>query len=132
MIVRFRRFIARLLIVSLAGLGLPLPAPAAMLSTDAALAHADRDKISGFLDRAEVRAQLERYGANPAQVKARVAALSDDEAASLAQRIDQLPAGADAGLGAVLSAALIVFLVLLLTDILGYTHVFPFTKQMRR
>ena len=28
-------------------------------------------------------------------------------------------------------AILIVFLVLLLTDILGYTKVFPFTKPMR-
>jgi hypothetical protein len=31
----------------------------------------------------------------------------------------------------VLGAALIVFLVLLLTDILGYTKVFPFTRPMK-
>ncbi len=132
MIVRFRRFLAQLLIVSVAAMGLPAPASAGMLSTDAALAAADRGKITSFLERAEVRAQLQRTGVDPAQVQGRVAALTDEEAASLAQRIDALPAGGDAGLGAVLSVALIVFLVLLLTDILGYTHVFPFTKQMRR
>jgi hypothetical protein len=60
-------------------------------------------------------------------VKARVAALTDAEAAELAARIDELPAGGVSVLG----AALIVFLVLLLTDILGYTKVFPFTRQMK-
>jgi hypothetical protein len=64
---------------------------------------------------------------SPAEVNARVAALSDAEAAELAARIDELPAGGVSILG----AALIVFLVLLLTDILGYTKVFPFTKPMK-
>jgi hypothetical protein len=67
------------------------------------------------------------YGVSPADVKARVAALTDDEAAELAARIDELPAGGVSILG----VALIVFLVLLLTDILGYTKVFPFTKPMK-
>ena len=52
---------------------------------------------------------------------------SDDEAARLAARIDALPAGgAD-----ILVVALIVFLVLLFTDIMGYTKVFPFTRSAR-
>jgi hypothetical protein len=61
------------------------------------------------------------------QARARVAALSDAEAAELAARIDELPAG---GID-VLGVALIVFLVLLLTDILGYTKIFPFTRPAR-
>ena len=60
-------------------------------------------------------------------MKARVAALTDAEAAELAARLDELPAGGVSILGAIL----IVFLVLLLTDILGYTKVFPFTKPMK-
>jgi len=64
-------------------------------------------------------------------VSARVAALSDDEAARLASRIDQLPAGGD-GVGAVVGALLLVFIILLFTDILGFTHVFPFTKPIKR
>jgi hypothetical protein len=64
---------------------------------------------------------------NPAEVKARVAALTDAEAAELAARIESLPAGGVSLLGAIL----IVFLVLLLTDILGYTKVFPFTRPVK-
>jgi hypothetical protein len=61
-------------------------------------------------------------------VKARIAALTDAEAAELAARIEELPA---AGIS-ILGAALVVFLVLLLTDILGYTKVFPFTRPMKK
>ena len=117
----FRRLIAMLLILSLA---LPLPAHAGMVATETLL---DRERIATLLERAEVRAQLQAYGVNPAEVKARVAALTDAEAAELAVKIDQLPAGGASVLGVIL----IVFLVLLLTDILGYTKVFPFTKPMK-
>jgi hypothetical protein len=67
---------------------------------------------------------------SPQDVKARVAALSDAEVTSLAGKIDSMPAGGDA-LGAVLWLALVIFLVLLITDILGLTKVFPFTRPVR-
>jgi len=114
---------ASLLIVSLV---LPFPAQAALVSTGSALG-ADRERIARMLDRTEVQAQLQAYGVSAADVKARVAALTDAEAAELAARIDELPAGGVSILGAIL----IVFLVLLLTDILGYTKVFPFTRPMK-
>ncbi len=116
-----RRLVASLLIVALA---VPFPAQAGMVATHDAL---DRERIVSLIDRAEVQAQLQAYGVDPADVKARVGALTDAEAAELAGRIDSLPAG---GIG-ILSAILIVFLVLLLTDILGYTKIFPFTRPMR-
>lgn len=116
----FRRTMAALLILSLA---LPLPAQAGMLATDSAL---ERERIATLLERADVGAQLERYGVAPGELKARVAALSDAEAAELAARLDELPAG-----GSIIGALLIVFLVLLLTDILGYTKVFPFTRSVK-
>ncbi|HWM42643.1 MAG TPA: PA2779 family protein, partial [Burkholderiales bacterium] len=87
----------------------------------------ERERIATLLERADVQAQLEAYGVSPGEVKARVAALTDAEAAELAARLDELPAGGVSILGAIL----IVFLVLLLTDILGYTKVFPFTKPMK-
>jgi hypothetical protein len=123
MIAQLRRFIAALLTVALV---VPFPAHAAMLSTESALGP-DRERIAQILDRTDVRAQLEAYGVNAGDGKARVAALTDEEAAQLAARIDELPAGGVSVLG----AALIVFLVLLLTDILGYTKVFPFTRPMK-
>jgi len=51
-------------------------------------------------------------------------ALTDDEARLLAQRIDQMPAG-----GGIVGAIVLIFLVLLVTDVLGLTDVFPFTKK---
>jgi len=130
--VKFRKLLASLLIVSITGLGLPLPAHAGMLGTEAAVVSArsdatyrHRDAIHSMLDRADVRAQLEARGVNPADVKARVAALSDEEAADIAARIDQMPAGGILGL------ILLVFVILLLTDILGLTKVFPFTRPVR-
>jgi len=121
-----RRFIASLLIVSLAGLGFSVPAQAALVATDAAAASAERSRISTLLDRADVRAQLQAYGVEPADVKARVAALTDEEAAQLAAQLDSLPAG-----GSIVGAIVLVFLVLLITDILGFTKIFPFTRSVR-
>jgi hypothetical protein len=124
---RFRRLIASLLIVSTAMLGTPLPVQAGAVATDAALAAADRNHIITILERSEVRAQLEALGVSPAQVKERVAALSDAEVSQLAGQIESLPAGGDSILGVLL----IVFLVLLITDILGLTKIFPFTRPVR-
>jgi hypothetical protein len=124
---RFYRLVAGLLVVSLTGLGLPLPAQAGMVSTEAALAGADRGKVASFLERNEVRAQLQARGVDEADVKARVASLTDQEAAQLAAQIDSLPAGGADVLGVIL----VVFLVLLLTDILGFTKIFPFTRSVR-
>jgi hypothetical protein len=101
-------------------ISLALPAHAGMIATD-------QGRMIEFLDRVEVQAQLQAYGVSAAEVKARVAALTDEEAAALAARIDTLPAG---GVN-IISAILIVFLVLLLTDILGFTKIFPFTRPVR-
>ena len=125
MIATFRRFIASLLVLSIAGLGLPLPVHAGMVGTDAALGSAERERIVTFLEREDVRQQLHAQGVAPADVKARVAALTDEEAAQLAAQMDSMPAGG------VLGLILVVFLVLLLTDILGFTKVFPFTRPVR-
>lgn len=132
MIAKLRRFISGMLIVSIAGAGLPLPASAGMLATDAALAAAARDHIGSVLDRAEVSAGLQARGVSPTEVKARVAALTDAEALQLAREIDSVPAGADGGVGAIVGALVLIFLVLLITDLLGLTKVFPFTKPIRR
>ena len=125
-----RRLVSILLIVSLTGMGLPLSAQAGMLPTDRVVASPAKERVTSFLNRSDVRAQLESMGVNPADAKARVATLTDDEAAQLAAKIDNLPAGGDAA-GALIGALLIVFIVLLITDILGVTHVFPFTKPIK-
>ena len=125
----FRRFVSVLLIVSITGMGLPLSAQAGMLSTQSVAAEPAKARIASLLERSDVQAQLQSFGVNPVDAKARVAALSDDEAAQLAARFDSLPAAGDGG--ALVGAIVLIFLVLLLTDILGFTHVFPFTKPIK-
>ena len=124
MIATMRRLIASLLVVCLA---VPFPSQGAMLATDTATGAAKREHINQLLDRADVRSRLESYGVGAADVKARVAALSDDEAAALAAKIDSLPAGGDGIIGAIV----LIFIVLLITDILGFTKIFPFTRPIR-
>ena len=123
MIPQMRRLIASLLVICIA---MPLPSQAAMVATENALAGAQHAQVQRLLERADVQARLEAYGVNAADVKARVAAMNDDEAAALAARIDSLPAGGD-----LIGAVVLVFLVLLLTDILGFTKIFPFTRPVR-
>lgn len=124
---RFRRIVAGWLIVCMGGLAAPLPAFAGIVSTETVVAGAERERLAELIDRSEVRERLQALGVDPASAKARVAALSDDEAAQLAAQMDTMPAaGAD-----LLVVALIVFLVLLFTDVMGYTKVFPFTRSAR-
>lgn len=118
-----KKMIAMLLVICIAGIG--MPAQAGMIATPT-----ERDTLLRLLDRSDVQTQLQAYGVSAEQAKARVAALSDEEVAQVAAQIDSLPAGGDVG-GALVTAVLVVFLVLLLTDILGFTKIFPFTKPIR-
>lgn len=104
---------------------------AAPVSPEAALTgpEATRDargQLASQLARDEVRAGFTRLGVSPDDVAARVAALSDAEVQALAGRVDQARVGGD-----ILGAAVFVFLVLLATDILGFTKLFPFTRPIR-
>lgn len=120
---RFRRAIAALLVVCLSGAG-TAPAYAGIVSSETVASGAAQSHVASLLQRTEVRARLLDMGVDPSEVQARVAALSDDEASQLAARLDELPAGGSD----FLMIALIVFLVLLFTDIMGYTKIFPFTR----
>ena len=107
-------------------------AQAAMVSTDQVFERqsvADqRGRIIDLLRRADVRQQVAALGVDWDEATQRIAALSDDEIARIAGRLDELPAGQDA-VGAVVGAALIIFLVLLVTDIVGLTDVFGFVRK---
>lgn len=125
------RILIRLLMVSLCAVGMPAPsAQAEMVSTYnlavASRLESDRQKLGALLQREDVRAELERNGVDPAQAAARVAALSDDEVATLAGRIESLPAGGD-----FIAAIVFVFVLLLITDILGFTKVYSFTRRIK-
>ena len=126
----FQRFTASALIASTAMLGVPMAAQAGMVSSAESMtttASSDaRAKVAAVLAREDVRAGLAERGLSAGQAQDRVTAMSDEEVASLAGRIDQAPAGGD-----ILGILFTVFIVLLVTDILGLTKVYPFTRSVR-
>lgn len=84
-----------------------------------------RTKVLEALGRADIVAELERQGVAPDAARERVALLSDSDAQRLAAEIDSAPAGG------IIGAIVTVFFVLLITDILGFTKIFPFTRSIR-
>lgn len=129
----FKRIVSSLLIVASATLGLPLSAHAGIVSTEESMAaqldsssSANRLQVLNFLTRADVRNAMQEQGINSDAALQRVQAMSDLEVAQLAGRIDKAPAG-----GEILGIIFTVFIILLVTDILGLTKVFPFTRSVR-
>lgn len=89
-----------------------------------------RARLNAFLDREEVQKQLEAWGLDSDIAKSRVNNLTDAEVDQMVQRLDQLPAGGD-GVVAVLFILVVVFFILLATDLAGYTDIFPFVTKHR-
>jgi hypothetical protein len=85
----------------------------------------NRDKITDFLTRQDVRRQMTDLGVDPSETESRVAALSNAEAQGIAGKIDEAPAGQGA-IGILMVTAVVVFLVFVVTDMTGVTDVFPF------
>jgi hypothetical protein len=132
MTTRTRRTLATLVAMSLSFAGLvqaaPLAptAPALIGTEQAAAAQPGRALLEQTLSRADVVAALQARGVAIDAARERVAALTDAEAAQVAAQIDQAPAGGD-----VLGVIVTIFVVLLITDILGFTKVYPFTRSIR-
>lgn len=123
------RNIARALLVCFAPFALFAPvSQAAMIGTDQVIvdsqAQADRVHLKETLSRADLADQLRSAGVDPVHLQSRIDNLTDDEVAMLNEQLDQLPAG-----GSIVGTAVFIFIVLLVTDILGYTDIFPFVKK---
>jgi len=131
---QFGRAIALAMAFILFLTSLPLgSAQAAMITTDQVIGGAiqdERGKVLAFVQRADVRSQMVTLGVDPVEAEARVASLSDQEVAQIAGKIDGLPAGQGV-IVAIIGAAVFIFLVLLVTDLLGLTHIFPFVNHPR-
>jgi len=129
---RLTKPVSHLVVLSLLALDLYLPAAhAGMIGTEAVVNAAQtqqyRERLHNALNRDDVQAQLLARGVDPAQVQARVDILTDEEMQTLATNMDQLPAGGDSLIGALV----FIFIVLLITDLLGLTNIFPFVKHPR-
>jgi hypothetical protein len=128
---RCRTSLAHLALAALLVTALPVaPIQAGLVSTDQVISETfgtidDRARVQDFLARADVREQLAALGVDPAEAAARVAALSDDEIATIAGELDHLPAGEGVVMTAFVVAG-VLLLVLVITDLAGITDVFTF------
>ncbi len=127
-----QRILSIVLSISLINVAMIQSVNAAVVSTEQVARQVSEEqavsghaRLTAALSRPDVRAAMERQGVDPALAMERVSALTDDEAGRLAEQINSAPAGGFIG------ALLLVFFVLLVTDILGLTKVFPFTRSVR-
>src|SRR5262245_8266898 len=131
MLKKFKQLFVYFILTSMTFAGFTQSVQATMIGTEQAVgvqsAQENREKVAAALERPDVVAQLEKMGVDKAEAQARVAALSDAEVATLAGRVDSMPAGGD-----ILGVLVFVFVLLLVTDILGLTKVFPFTRSVHR
>ena len=122
------RFLTALLAVSILFVSVQPVANAAIVSTSEMVAteqsQIDREYLINSLEREEVRAALTSQGVDLEMAKQRVVSMTDEEVSTLNQKMDEMPAG-----GGVVGAVIIVFLVLVITDLVGWTDVFPFVKK---
>ena len=120
------------LVVLMVTLSLPYQsALAALINTEDLMgsqkATEARAYITSVLAREDMQKALIARGIDPIEAQARVSTLTDQEAIQYANTMEQLPAGGV--IGYIVGLVVLVFLVLLVTDILGYTDVFPFVKK---
>ena len=104
---------------------------AQMASTEALFEHSvkvsPKEKVIQFTAREDVAKILGQMDVDPKMIEERVASMTDDEVSEIAYQIDTLPAGGSSIIGAVV----FVFVLLVITDILGLTKVFNFTRSVR-
>jgi len=121
-----KRSLVYALCLAVLNLGSPLVARAELVGTLQAVESGTRAQdyatVSAALARDEVRDQMTALGVDPAVVEARVARLTDPELRSLADRMEQMPAGGDA-----LAVIGIVFVVLIILELVGVIDIFKNT-----
>ena len=124
----FYRYLSVLLSVSLIALSFQ-SVQAAMITNEVVIAQAQQQdakaELLQALRREDVRQQLLEMGVSQAAVEERVKLMTHEEIAQLNQQIEELPAGGD-----VLGVLLVIFIVFVITDVIGATDIFPFIKPV--
>jgi len=127
---KFRRNTALLMIV-LMGLFQVQISHAAMVSTNSAIQsqqlQMDRAEILDLFAQDNLRDQLTQMGVHPDKASDRIANMTDAEIMQLNERLKDMPAGE--GVGGVI---LVVFIVFVITDVLGATDIFSFIRPIAR
>jgi hypothetical protein len=104
-------------------------AQAAMIGNDVIINHVQQNSAKAELlqtiNRSDVKQQLLNMGVSPENIESRIELMTHEEIAQLNQQIGELPAGGD-----VLGVILIIFIIFVITDVIGATDIFPFIKPV--
>ena len=107
-----------------------IPAQAAMIGNEQVInQHSQgqtRDSLQQLLDQQSARQQLQSLGVSPDQIKSRIDSLTDSELARINRHVDTLDAG-----GSILGILLVIFIVFVITDVIGATDIFPFIHPVK-
>ena len=86
----------------------------------------DKDALLQTINRVDVQEQLLGMGVTTAELESRVNQMTQQEIAQLNQQINELPAGGD-----VLGIIVLIFIVFVITDVIGATDIFPFIHPVK-
>ncbi|HAJ91056.1 MAG TPA: hypothetical protein DCO71_00270 [Gammaproteobacteria bacterium] len=107
-----------------------LPAQAAMIGNEQIvnqdLPHQTRDGLQQLFEQETAQQQLQAWGVNPDQIRSRIDSLTDAELARINQQLNDHQAG-----GSVLGVLLVIFIVFVITDVIGATDIFPFIHPVK-
>ena len=87
----------------------------------------DRTEILDLFAQENLSAQLTQMGVNPDKASERIASMTDAEIAQLNDRLKDMPAGQD-----FVGVLLVVFIVFVITDVIGATDIFPFIRPVAK
>ncbi len=111
---------------------LPLgPAQAAMVGTGQIVSPSlqerpDESRLRHLLAQESARERLQAWGVDPAKLDARISSLSNSELARINAGIESQQAGGD-----VLGVLVLIFVIFVITDVIGATDIFPFIHPVR-
>lgn len=129
MMLLLRRPIAVFLSILLALMPL-LPAQAAMIGNQQIISQNQsqqtRDSLQQLFAQQAAQQQLQAWGVSPDRIKNRIDSLTDTELARINQQVNDLNAG-----GNILGILLVIFIVFIITDVIGATDIFPFVHPVK-
>jgi regulatory protein YycI of two-component signal transduction system YycFG len=82
----------------------------------------NKEALLQTIHRIDVQEQLLSMGVNTADIENRINNMTQEEIAQLNQQFDELPAGGSSVLGVLL----LIFIIFVITDVIGATDIFPF------
>lgn len=84
----------------------------------------NKQQVLSYVDSAEVQNKLIELGVSPADAKQRIANMTAEELSALNSQMNEMPAGG------IIGVVVTVLVVVVVTDLMGLTDVYPFIRPI--